>query len=124
MKPKAQETTDAEDKIGKLPRPDTGSIIARSAGLRWVSGESTGFSYKYLFEDLKSGQSTMLMKVEAGAISPPHVHDQLEQILIMEGDFYDEYSTYELGDFIVRSPGAKHTGGSKTGALLLLIYSE
>ena len=64
------------------------------------------------------------MKVDAGVVAPPHAHDKLEQVLVLEGDFYDEYRTYEPGDFIVRAPGAIHTGGSKSGALVLLIYSE
>ena len=64
------------------------------------------------------------MKVEAGAEALPHTHDQLEQVFVLEGEFYDEYRSYGPGDFIVRAPGAIHTGGSKTGALLLLIYSR
>ncbi|MBC8242727.1 MAG: cupin domain-containing protein [Alphaproteobacteria bacterium] len=63
------------------------------------------------------------MKVDAGAISPPHAHDELEQVFVLEGAFYDADRTYGPGDFIVRAPGAIHTGGSKVGALALLIYS-
>ncbi len=64
------------------------------------------------------------MKVDAGVVAAPHAHDKLEQVLVLEGEFYDEYRAYGPGDFIVRAPGAIHTGGSKTGALLLLVYSE
>lgn len=64
------------------------------------------------------------MKVDAGVVAPPHTHDNLEQVFVLEGDFYDEYQTYSPGDFIVRAPGAIHTGGSRSGALALLVYSE
>jgi anti-sigma factor ChrR (cupin superfamily) len=64
------------------------------------------------------------MKVDAGVVAPPHSHDQLEQGFVLDGEFYDEYRTYGPGDFIVRAPGAIRTGGSKSGALVLLVYSE
>ena len=64
------------------------------------------------------------MKVDAGVVAPPHAHDNLEQVFVLDGDFYDEYRTYGPGDFIVRAPGAIHTGGSRNGALALLVYSE
>ena len=67
---------------------------------------------------------TMLMKLEGGTLAPPHSHDQLEQVLVLEGDFYDEYREYGPGDFIVRAPGAMHTGGSRNGAVVLLVYSN
>ncbi|MEQ8665128.1 MAG: cupin domain-containing protein [Rhodospirillales bacterium] len=120
---KVSESTGAEDRTGTLPRPDAGSLIARSAAQPWEPDGSSGFSYKTLFEDPSSGQTTMLMKVEAGALSPSHMHDQLEQVFVIDGTFYDEYRNYEAGDFIVRAPGALHTGGSRDGALLLVVYS-
>lgn len=124
MKPTIQESSGAADRTGKLSRPDSGSLVTRPSTSEWEEDGSTGFSYKPLFEDLQTGQRTVLMKVDAGVVAPPHAHDQLEQVLVLEGEFYDEYRTYEPGDFIVRAPGAIHTGGSKSGALVLLVYSE
>ncbi|MBT4889690.1 MAG: hypothetical protein HON65_09075 [Rhodospirillales bacterium] len=124
MKSAIQESSGAVDKTGKLSRPDAGSVIARSATSDWEPDGSTGFSYKSLFEDEQTGLNTMLMKVDAGCAAPSHGHDKLEQILVLEGDFYDEYRTYGPGDFIVRAPGALHTGGTKNGAIVLLVYSE
>ena len=63
------------------------------------------------------------MKVDAGAWSPAHAHEELEQIYVLEGSFYDEDAEYSAGDFIVRMPGAMHTAGSRDGALVLLVYS-
>ena len=64
------------------------------------------------------------MKVDAGVVAPPHAHDKLEQVLVLEGEFYDEYRTYGPGDFIVRSLGAIPTGGRQSGALLMPVYSS
>mgnify|MGYP001028062266 CR=1 FL=1 len=124
MKPTIQESSGAADRLGTVSRPESGSLVTRPAASDWEADGSWGFAYKLLFEDLQTGQSTLLMKVDAGAVASPHAHDKLEQVLVLEGEFYDEYRTYGPGDFIVRAPGAIHTGGSKSGALVLLVYSE
>tara|TARA_Y100001968_G_C19000262_1_gene545556 strand:- start:49 stop:243 length:195 start_codon:yes stop_codon:yes gene_type:complete len=64
------------------------------------------------------------MRVDAGAIAPTHSHNQLEQIYILDGEFHDEHNCYKKGDFVVRAPGELHTGGSNTGARLLVYYSK
>ena len=124
MKPTLQESSGATDVAGTLSRPDAGSLVARPAASDWQPHEESGFSYKPLFEDPSTGMRTVLMKVDAGTEAPPHAHDNLEQVYILEGEFHDEYRTYGPGDFIVRAPGAIHTGGSESGALVLLVYSE
>ena len=43
-------------------------------------------------------------------------------VYLLEGTFYDDEAEYRAGDFIVRAPGAVHTGGSRDGALVLLVY--
>jgi len=106
-----------------LTRPDSGSLVLRADASNWEQDGDSGFSYKTLFEDDRTGQETLLMKVDAGALAPPHGHDKLEQVYILDGDFYDEYHSYGPGDFVVRAPGAVHTGGTKNGAVVLLVYS-
>ena len=114
--------TDTDQPSRALLRPDAGTLVARMADVPWQDAGS-GFWMKPVFEDSKAGLRTLLMKVDPGTESPPHAHDELEQIFVLEGDFYDEESTYRTGDFAVRAPGAMHTGGTKNGALVLLVYS-
>ena len=63
------------------------------------------------------------MKVDPGAFSPTHAHDDVEQVYVLEGSFYDQDKTYGPGAFIVRAAGALHSAGSDDGALVLLFYS-
>ena len=63
------------------------------------------------------------MKVDAGAFSPMHAHDDIEQIYVLEGSFYDQDKTYGPGDYVIRAPGALHSAGSEEGAVVLLVYS-
>ena len=104
-----------------MPRRESDSVDA--AALDWQDCGAAGFAVKPLLEDGGSGLRTWLMKVEAGAFSELHAHDEIEQIYVIEGSFYDQHKTYRAGDYIVRAPGAMHTAGSETGALVLLFYS-
>jgi anti-sigma factor ChrR (cupin superfamily) len=119
-----KKSADTVEQTGKLSRPVSGSVVRRSTMTGdWEASGTTGFSYQQLFADQHTGQRIMLMKVEPGGYSPPHAHDELEQILVVEGECYDDYGTYGPGDFIVRAAGADHAGGTENGAVLLLIYS-
>ena len=103
--------------------PLDGSAHADVAGAEWQPCGADGFLVKPLLEDGDSGLRTWLMKVEAGAWSPAHAHDEVEQIYVLDGSFYDDEQTYGPGEYIVRAAGAMHTAGSETGATVLLFYS-
>ena len=91
--------------------------------IEWQECGADGFWIKPLLEDSSAGLRTWLMKVDAGAFSPLHAHEDIEQIYVLEGSFYDQDKTYGPGEFIVRAPGAMHSAGSEDGAVVLLFYS-
>ncbi|WP_417516474.1 cupin domain-containing protein [Minwuia sp.] len=109
---------------GGLSRPDTGTLVARAADQTDWQVSAPGFLVKPLYEDAGSNQRTWLMKVEPGAYSPPHAHEELEQFLVIEGQFSDGEVTYGPGDFAIRAPGAIHEASSESGALVVLFYSS
>ncbi len=115
-------TETSESNATALPRPPEGSITASTADQPWQDSGTPGFLVKPLHDDKASGQTTLLMKVEAGAYYPAHAHDTLEQIYVIEGSFYDEEASYGAGDFVIRAPGAMHSTGSETGAIMFLVY--
>jgi len=104
-----------------LPRQESRSVDAKPA--EWQECGADGFLLKALMEDSAAGLRTWLMKVEPGAFSQLHAHAEVEQIYVLEGSFYDQQKTYRAGEYIVRAPGAMHTAGSDTGAVVLLFYS-
>lgn len=97
-------------------------VTVESRNLDWADCGANGFWIKSLHHDKATGQKTLLMKVDPGAYSASHSHDQIEQIYVIAGTFYDQTRTYAAGDFVLREPGANHTAGSKDGALVMLIY--
>jgi len=108
---------------GLLGLPQTESLDFDSTQVDWQECNAPGFRIKPLLEDTRAGLRTWLMQVDAGAFSPLHAHDEIEQIYVLEGSFYDQDKTYRPGEFIVRAPGAMHSAGSEDGAVVLLFYS-
>lgn len=106
-----------------LELPKSGSINVDTNQLEWSQVGNSGFHYKQLMEEHVASQRTYLMKVDAGAFSPMHAHEEIEQIYVLEGSLYDQDNTYQAGRFIVRAPGTMHTTGSKNGAVVLLFYA-
>ena len=106
-----------------LALPDAGSADINAHAMPWRDCGAEGFWIKPLFEDGKQSLRTWLMKVDAGAWSPSHAHEEIEQIYVIEGTFYDQDKTYLPGDLIVRAPGAMHTAGSEQGCVVMLFYS-
>ena len=106
-----------------LALPLSGSLDFDSNAIEWQDCGAAGFSIKPLMEDQRAGLRSWLMKVEAGAYSPLHAHDEIEQIYVLEGSFYDQHKRYGPGEFIVRAAGAMHSAGSETGTVVILFYS-
>jgi len=113
----------ASDPTKALELPRMGSAFMNAENMAWQESEEGGFLLKPLVEDETAGIRTWLMKVEAGAFSELHAHEEYEQVYVLSGSFYDQDREYHAGDFIVRAPGAMHTAGSRGGALMLLVYS-
>ena len=95
--------------------------------MEWQDSGEEGFWIKPLLEDDMEDDNaalrTWLMKVDAGAFSPMHAHDDIEQIFVIEGLFYDQGKIYKPGDYVIRAPGTMHSAGSEDGAVVLLFYS-
>jgi anti-sigma factor ChrR (cupin superfamily) len=100
--------------------PDHGSI--KLAASSWRPGARPGEMIRSLVDDPR-GYRTMLSKVPPGPLGALHAHDEIEQIYVMEGDFYDDDASYGPGDFVLRMPGAMHRAGSKSGCTMLIVYA-
>jgi anti-sigma factor ChrR (cupin superfamily) len=103
-----------------LGLPDAGTTVVRASG--WTAGERPGELVRPLVDD-SSGFRTMLMQILPGPLGEAHAHDTIEQIYVLDGDFFDEDASYQAGDFVLRMPGTMHRAGSKSGATLLISYA-
>ena len=100
--------------------PTSGSI--KIAASDWQSGERPGELIRKLVDDPR-GYRSMLLKIEPGPLGALHAHDEIEQIYVMEGDFFDDEASYGAGDFLLRMPGTMHRAGSKNGCLMMIVYA-
>ena len=107
-----------------MAAPRAGSRYLDGGAVAWQPTEYKGFWVKPLYENTERGESTWLMKGEAGAFAPAHSHTEVEQILVLEGSFYDDERVLKAGDFCCRAPGAPHTAGTHDGVVVLLIYTR
>ena len=104
-----------------LPRIESGSRHLVPDAIDWQPTEAPGFWVKPLLDD-GAGGTTLLMRIDPGASVGSHSHHELEEILVLEGEFTDEDRTHRAGDYCLRAPGAPHVAGSKTGCTVLLVY--
>jgi quercetin dioxygenase-like cupin family protein len=107
-----------------LKGPVAGSSYLKAAQMPWQPTEDKKFWVKPLYEDVDKGEKTLLMKVDPGAFTPRHAHDDFEQFFVLEGSLFDEEQMMRAGDYVCRAPGAMHTAGSDEGAIVLLVYTK
>ena len=100
--------------------PPTGSQKIQAG--EWLAGERPGERVRPLIED-PAGYRTMLLQVAPGPLGELHAHQTIEQIYVLEGDFFDDETSYGPGDFVVRMPGTQHRAGSRGGCTMLAVYA-
>ena len=83
-----------------------------------------GVSKKVLRDDKQTGESTLLLKFEAGATYPMHNHPGDEEILVLEGDIKVGKRELRPGDYLYTPPEGKHAVSSRNGCLVFLRLSK
>jgi hypothetical protein len=84
---------------------------------------SEGLAIKVLTRDRSGAPSGFLMRMEPGAVVPEHVHDCIEECLIVEGDLLHDGRLLTSGDFTIGRAGGLHTPmTSPSGGLLYVRY--
>jgi len=104
-----------------VDRPANGSHVVDPGTVEWAATDTPGFWEKVLLSNVDGGTTT-LMRIDPGAFADLHHHDQLEEILVLDGEFSDQDRTYGPGHYCIRAPGAEHTSYSATGCTVLLVF--
>ncbi len=105
----------------EAPKVDPSFLTVRADEGEWRA-VTDGLSIKRLFVDKKAGTVTSLFKFKPGARAPRHMHEGVEQCLVLEGDFGLNNQKYGPGDFTCAMEGSVHEPAfTETGALLLIV---
>ncbi len=92
--------------------------------MEWAPSKFPGITTKVLYADPESGMSTILFKMEPGAIVPLHEHTAIEQTYMLEGSLVDQEGAALPGHFVWRPGGHVHQAYSPNGAVLLSIFMK
>jgi quercetin dioxygenase-like cupin family protein len=80
-----------------------------------------GVTWRPLNYDPERGAGSFLLALEPGARTPAHEHTEIEEILVLAGDFIDsDGSIFGPGDFLTYPPGTRHYSTSRSGCRLLV----
>lgn len=106
-------------KLRQFHPQDTAVIRINTATAKWYPGLVTGLSVMPLHEF--DGVGTALVRWAPNTIFNPHVHPGGEEILVLEGIFYDERGAYPAGSWI-RSPRySQHAPFTKSEGALIYV---
>ena len=65
-------------------------------------------------------RGTYVMRMKPGAETIPHVHECMEEFLVLEGELIESDGTVlQRGDFASYRPGSRHSSRTETGCLLV-----
>ncbi|WP_166922231.1 cupin domain-containing protein [Flavobacterium poyangense] len=104
--------------------------ITRTSEINWKplveEGINTnGISAKILcFDPIAKRPTAFLLKFEAGASYPNHVHPAGEEIFVLEGEIRSGKDELKKGDYLYMPPGSTHSVFTKTGCTLLFKVPE
>ena len=80
-----------------------------------------GVRFKILHRDENGRANSLLARLEAGAIVPPHLHAANEECLVLEGEITYGDITVRAGDYHFAPKGAAHPAlTTRAGALIFL----
>jgi quercetin dioxygenase-like cupin family protein len=101
-----------------------GSTYVKPQDLVWVPTQIDKVSIKILYENKAAGESTVLLKLEPGAVIPFHKHPELEQAYVIEGSMYDHDGACSQGEYVWRKANSFHENRTDTGAVIFAVYRK
>ena len=101
-----------------------GSTYVRPQDMEWMPTQIDKVSIKTLYENKELGESTVLLKLEPGAVIPFHKHPELEQAYVIEGSMYDHDGTCRQGEYVWRKANSFHDNRTDTGAVIFAVYRK
>src|SRR5262249_51248155 len=74
----------------------------------WID-TGPGNKMKVISHDPPTGMLTIRAKLEPGAGTRAHVHEDLEQTFVLEGSLLDDGGECTAGNFVIRAKGSRHS---------------
>jgi anti-sigma factor ChrR (cupin superfamily) len=102
--------------------PELQSVFVNAAEMPWQTTKFEGIEMKLLYADAESGASTIMFRMEPGAIVPLHEHTALEQTFILSGSLRDDEGEVTAGNYVWRPGGNRHIAHAPEGAVFISFF--
>ncbi len=114
-----------QEPISANPGPTSwGANYVNIENMPWEPAGLPGAEKKVLYSNPEQGSSTVLFRMQPGAVIPFHEHPELEQTYLLEGRLVDHLGECTAGNFVWRSAGSRHTAHCPDGAMFLVFFSK
>lgn len=77
-----------------------------------------------VYGNVKAGCASALLRYQAGARIPEHLHTGVEFLLILRGSQSDERGQYTTGSFLINPTASTHKILSEEGCVVLAIWEK
>lgn len=99
-------------------------VLVRAGGGLWADTGVPGLRCKPLLRDARERRQTLLARYAPGTVHPAHLHDDVEEVFVLEGDAVVQGRAMGPGDFCAAEGGTVHRPvTSRDGALFLVSHS-
>ena len=83
-----------------------------------------GIEIYNLYGGNENQPAAALLRYQAGASVPRHLHEGIEHILVLSGAQSDEHGEYSAGNLLINFPGSQHQVTSSQGCIVLAIWNK
>jgi len=96
-------------------------VSVHAATLAWTLSPMAGVERRMLDRiGEEVARATSIVRYAPKSHFSPHVHDEGEEFLVLEGVFQDEHGDFPAGSYIRNPPQSRHTPGSERGCVLFV----
>jgi anti-sigma factor ChrR (cupin superfamily) len=79
------------------------------ATVTWHPTRHAGVALHWFHSDPSTGHAAVLIRMDPGASYPAHRHRGVEELLVLQGSYHDEFGEHAAGDYARYEPGSYHT---------------
>ena len=96
-------------------------VVMDANAMDWIDSPSPGVKRKMLERDGEEvARATSVVRYEPGSHFARHVHEQGEELFVLDGEFCDETGRFGAGAYIRNPPGSAHAPWSDSGCTLFV----
>ncbi len=96
-------------------------VAVHAAQLRWTASPMPGVERRMLDRiGDEVARATSIVRYAPNSHFSPHVHDEGEEFLVLQGVFQDEHGDFPAGSYIRNPPQSRHTPSSESGCILFV----